>query len=202
MKIINNKFNSYLNGAFGRFKARGRGFKYLMRNLLATRGMSPLKEKEEQGYCLGGLKAEQIAEFNELYALVRNNKPLNFWRKVLLKYRGDVLCGIMMNKERKIIGFQLHSFLKKEIKQKIIHAEYSGVHPALQGQGLIRVLRRHTANHFANQGLQGISSTIRQTNHASLKAASHLGYRPTSIEADSKGFLSFYLDLNSFLDDR
>jgi len=69
MKIINNKFNSYLNGAFGRFKARGRGFKYLMRNLLATRGMSPLKEKEEQGYCLGGLKAEQIAEFNELYAL-------------------------------------------------------------------------------------------------------------------------------------
>ncbi len=200
MKTEANKLIKYLTGAFGRHKARGRGFKYLLRSLLATRGMSPIEEKEEQGYYLGGLKPEQIAEFNKLYTLVRNHKPLNFWRKVLLKYRGDVLCGVIMNSDRIIIGFQLHSFKKNEIRQKIIHAEYSGVHPALQGQGLNRVLRKHTASHFANQGIKGISSTISKTNFASLKTAGYLGYEATSDKPDSRGFLSFHLDLNSFRD--
>ncbi len=201
MKTEANKLINYLTGAFERHKARGRGFRYLLRNLLATRGMSPFEEKEEQSYYLGGLKPDQIAEFDRLYALVRNNKPLNFWRKVLLKYRGDVLCGIMMHNGSIIVGFQLLSFLQAEIKKKIIHTEYCGVHPAFQGQGLIKILKNYTASHFANQGLQGLSSMIHQTNYASLKVASYLGHKATTEKPDSRGFIDFYLDLNSISDE-
>ena len=203
MKTEANKLINYLTGAFERHKARSRGFKYLLRNLLATRGMSPLQEIEDQGYYVSGLNADQLPEFDELYALVRNNKPLNYWRKVLLKYRGDVLCIIVMNSDRKIIGFQLHSFLSNEIRQKIIHAEYGGLHPAYRGKGLTKVLRKHikhTANHFINQGLQGLSGKIHQTNYASQKAANHIGYKSTSEEPSSLNFQNFYLDLNHFND--
>lgn len=169
------------------FKRRIRGLGYLILNLWATRGMSKIPLKQDGDYYFGGLHSSQIPELDNLHRLLRYGNSLNTWTKILLKYRGYVLCGIVMDRDKKILGFHLSQFKKDEYAARIIRVEFAGLLPHIRGKGIAVLSRIHMVEYCLSQGIKGFSANVRSENVAALKSAEHLGYKLIEKPVDSKG---------------
>lgn len=169
-----------------------RGFAYLKNNLSKAEKMAPISRKQHGDYIFSGLQPSQVSELAILYRSICGDRPLNNWKKAMLKYRGSRLCGIIMDGNEKIIGFQLHSFSRGALPEGIIYLEFSGIAPQERGKGLAIALRKHTANHFSNQGIKGLLAITNANNASALQAARKTGYRMEP--AKSKKHVKLYLD--------
>lgn len=175
-------------------KSRIKGLGYLILNLWATRGMSKIPFKQDGDYYFGGLHPGQIPELDNLHRLLRYGNSLNLWTKILLKYRGYVLCGIIMDADKNIVGFQLSQFKKDEYAERIIRVEFAGLLPHLRGKGLASLSRIHIVEYCLSQGIKGFSATVRSDNIAALKSAEKLGYQIIDRQCNGR-MVKFYWDL-------
>lgn len=85
-----------------------------------------------------------------------------------------------------IVGFSMYYFNWRDIKQKTIHAGFTGVAKNMQGKGIGTHLRRAAIAHFSNGTLTGISSRISKTNKASLTSSLKLGFQPVEEYYDPR----------------
>lgn len=171
---------------------------WLIRIVWVARRMRDLPTEQFGEYTFSGLECKQIAELEKLHQLIRPGKVLGFWKKSLLKYRGKFLCSVATDNTGRLIGFQSHTFKHKELTQGIIHLEYSTLLPEVRGKGLSSSLRRHTARHYASQGLTGLTAITSSKNIPDLTAAEHIGYQVINKPTGSKGFVQLYLDFSAF----
>lgn len=178
------------------FKSRIKGLGYLILNLWATRGMNQIPFKQDGDYYFSGLHPTQVPELDNLHRLLRYGNSLNLWTKILLKYRGYVLCGIIMDADKNIVGFQLSQFKKDEYAERIIRVEFAGLLPHLRGKGVASLSRIHMIEYCLSQGIKGFSATVRSDNIAALKSAEQLGYKLIEKPMDSKGKITMQWILN------
>ena len=173
---------------------------FFIRNMRATGKMNEIPPCRYQEYYIAGLEANQFDEMYELYQTISGGQTLGYWHRKLIKLRGNKLCGIIMDKNRRIIGFQLHHFKKRELPKGILYVEYSCLLPEVRGKSLSTALRKYTAKHFLLQGIKGLSAHTHKENYPALNAAKSIGYAITDEKPNAKGYLTLYLDLEKFCD--
>lgn len=169
--------------------------KYLLSNLRATRGMQKIPEYRHKDYTFDGLSTKMIPSVEKLHQSLRKGRPLGFWKKLLLKYRGRILCGVVLNDNGELIGFQLHTFKADEVEKGILHIEFSCIEPQERNKSIASSLRKHVARHYADQGLKGLSAYTPVKN---LAAAEHVGYQVVSKPVSSNGLAELYFDLSPY----
>ena len=152
------------------------GFKFLVRNLIASR---PLKNQQQtiyNEYLFTGLPKNRIDEFEQLHQLVREGRKLSFWRKTLYRLRGERLCTVAINQNQKLAGFIIYYFREAEIPKDIIHEAFAGIAPDDRGKGLATALTIYSLDQFTNQNLIGVSGYVEKNNTASVKMLQRVGY--------------------------
>ncbi len=192
-----------VNSAISKWNKRYQGLAFLILNLRATRKMERIPVKHHGDFTFSGLPQEQIPIVVELYKTLRQGHALDFWKKKLLRYRGGRLCGVVLDSDKKLLGFQLHYFREDEWPKDILYIDYSAMIPEARGKKLASSLRRHTALHFHNQGIKGLSAQTRASNFAdvtNLEAVEVFGYKVVDITPGDKGVAKLYIDLPSFLE--
>lgn len=182
---------------FNKLKHEFEGLKFLYRNMQASHSIHPIPEVQLGGYSLCGLPQKYVGIMDELHRALRDNRPINFWRKLLLKHRGQAICGIAINNGA-LLGFCLYYFREDELSSHIIHEAFIGVEPNSRNKGIATSLRYHMAKHFAMQGLKGISTQISPDNLPSLRSAKRIGFRCVDNTAVQAGVLKLFLDLSGF----
>lgn len=185
------------------YRKRLKGLSYLIYNLWVTRKMTPIPHKQHGSYSFYGLQPNQVAEFDKLQNHLRKGHNLDFWKKTLLKHRGNVLCGVLMDSDQKLLGFHLHLCRKDEWKQGILHVEFSGVLPEVRGKGLASALGRHTGKYYASQGLKGVTAYTLASNFAdvnNIEAVEQFGFKLMNDVSNPEGLVKLYIDLTIFLD--
>jgi len=173
---------------------------FFIRNMRATGKMNEIAPCRYQEYYIAGLEANQFDEMYELYQTISGGQTLGYWHRKLIKLRGNKLCGIIMDKNRRILGFQLHHFKKRELPKGILYVEYGCLLPEVRGKSLSTALRKYTAKHFLLQGIKGLSAHTHKENYPALNAAKSIGYAITDEKPNAKGYLTLYLDLRKFCD--
>lgn len=126
--------------------SRARGLAYLAYNIWASRALKPIFCSKIGDYTITGLRRDQIHELDQLHRQLRNGRPLSYWRRALLKYKGSVLCGIVADQNGKLLGFHLSQFLKRDFKRGIVHLEFASLLPEARGKGLAGASRLHIYN--------------------------------------------------------
>ena len=174
-----------------------RGFRFFIRSMQATKQMTEIPLTYYGKFILTGLSTHKISELDNLFRSIRNGPPLPFWKKALFKYRGTKLCGVILDRKKNLVGFQLHSYINYEmLKKNILYLEFSATAPDQRNQGLASKLKKHMASHFATQGITGILAATARNNYAELKAAECAGYKIIDNPNGSKKIAKLYLELS------
>lgn len=184
---------------FQSIKNRLRILHLFMLNLWEARKIKALPSKVHDIYTFTGLPRNLVTEVDSLHRSLRKGRKLGFWKKTLLMLHGSALCGIILNAECELMGFQLHFFKNKdELAQGILHIEYSCINPVARGQGLSSALRRHMAKHYASVGLKGLSAYTNGIKN--LAIAEHIGYKIVSNLGLKNELTMLYFDLTPYKD--
>lgn len=152
------------------------GFKFLIRNLKASRHLKKLEKKVHNDYVFTRLPKERIDELDQLHQLTRRGRRLGFWRKTLYRLRGESLCAVAINQSDKLVGYIIYYFREAEIPKGIIHEAFAGIAPEERSKGLATDLTKYSFNQLTNQNLVGISGFVEKKNLASLKMIRNVGY--------------------------
>lgn len=78
----------------------------------------------------------------------------------------------------RVIGMNMYYFNARDILENTVHGAFVGVSESMAGRGVATTLRKVAMQHFARNGIYGISSRISLDNKASLHSAKKLGYQP------------------------
>jgi len=152
------------------------GFKFLVRNLDASRQLKKHQEATHNEYVFTGLPKDRVDEFDQLHQLVREGRKLSFWRKTLYRLRGESLCTVAINQNHNLAGFIIYYFREEEIPKSIIHEAFAGIAPQDRGKGLATALTRYSLDQFNNQNLIGVSGYVEKNNLVSVKMLERVGY--------------------------
>lgn len=171
------------NNSLNKIRNEFEGLKFLIRNLKASRHLNELKSISYKDYIFTGLTKDRIQEWDDLHQLVREGRRLNYWRKMLYRFRGKSLCAAAINHNNKLVGFIFYYFRNDEIPKDIIHEAFAGIHPDERGKGLATALTIYSLEQLANQQLTGVSGYVERNNYASVKMLQRVGYE---IEDDPK----------------
>ena len=152
------------------------GFKFLIRNLKASRHLRKLDRKVYKEYIFSSLPKGRIAELDQLHQLTRKGRRLGFWRKSLYRLRGESLVAVAINQNNKLVGYIIYYFREAEIPKAIIHEAFAGIAPEERAKGLATELTKYSFNQLTNQDLVGISGYVEKKNLASLKMIQNVGY--------------------------
>lgn len=175
-----------------------RGLEYCFSNLIATAGLAEIPSAQYGEFIFTGLPPHRLAELDHLLGRITKGPTLSFWKKTILKHRGDRLCGVILDGSRNhLVGFQLHSCINREMqKNHKLYLEYSATAPELRNRGLATELKKHLACHFAAEGVNGIIAGTAISNYAELKAAEKAGYKIVAQTKGSVKICQLYLDLS------
>ena len=103
------------------------GLIFFLRNLNASRYLPILNAEVGENYTISPCSKDDIENLCSFHKLLRNDRVLNFWRKILYRKRGLKLVAIIKNIENDIIGFEMFYFKKYEAKNGIIHEAFIGI---------------------------------------------------------------------------
>ena len=180
------------------FRSRVNGLTYLIRNVWATRGMGKIPTVTEGNYTFSGLKPDMVERLDRLNQQMGRGNKLGLRNKILLKLRGESLCGVVLNCKGELLGYQLHYFRKGDLNKRIILVDYSFIIPAERKKGLAVRLRRHIAEYYAANGIKGLAAYIRVNNLPALKTAKSIGYQFINNPKLNHTVVSMYLDLSKY----
>jgi ribosomal protein S18 acetylase RimI-like enzyme len=181
---------SFINKIFYEFQ----GLCFLIRNLYASRNLLSMRELSFSNYRLTGLPKSRLNELDTLHKLVREGRELSFWRKTYYKLCGKKVCSILINKENKMVGFNIFYFRDFEIKNGIIHNAFIGVTPIESHKGLGTILQTYSLEQLSRNNLTGVSGYVLKNNQASIKMLQKVGFTLTedaNVTANYNIFYSF-----------
>lgn len=105
------------------------------------------------------------------------------WLKWVYKFRMNELCGMVLDKEGKVVAYDLFMFQEAEQDQGIIHEIYVAVAPEYQGQGLSTKLRQFSLECYDDGCLKGASTLAGFDHVKALRSAQKSGYAITKSSA-------------------
>ena len=78
------------------------GLKFFLRNLNASRYLPIFNTEVGENYTIGPCSKDDIENLCSFHKLLRNDRVLNFWRKILYRKRGLKLVAIIKNIKIKV----------------------------------------------------------------------------------------------------
>lgn len=172
------------------------GFKFLVRNLNASQRLKTLQSSSYNNYLLTGLTKNRINDLNQLHQAIRDGRKLNYWRKLLYRYRGNRLCAVAINQVNQLVGFIYFYFREDEIAKNIIHEAFVGVKPEERGQGIATALQNYSLDQLSHQHLQGVSGYVEKNNLASVIVHQRVGYEIKDDPRDPENNYHMYYRLS------
>lgn len=180
------------NAIIKKIKYEFDGFLFLIRNNKATRPLAPMQKTDFNNYKFIGLPRDRINELDELHRLVRDGRGLNFWRKSFYKNQGAKVCGVVLNDNDQLVGFNYYYFRENELGDNIIHEAFLGISPNERGKGIATALQKYTLDQLSKQPLIGVSGNVEKANLPSIKMLQRVGYDFIDDPQDPANFKVFY----------
>ena len=168
------------------------GLKFFLQNLNASRYLPIFNTEIGENYTISPCSKDDIENLCSFHKLLRNDRVLNFWRKILYRKRGLKLVAIIKNIENDIIGFEMFYFKKYEAKNGIIHEAFIGIDEKYKNKSLATILRKFSIKHFCNTNLSAISTNISIDNMPSLVSAQKAGFKISSKMSTKKDLYLYY----------
>lgn len=151
------------------------GFRFLVRNLWASRGVGPIPTSSLDRFTIRGLRRDEMSAFREIHRALREGRELGFWRRVFYTLRGSTFV-IVAEDEGTLVGFAMFYFREAEARRRIVHAAFWSVRPEYRKNGIAAAFVIRTNEHYEAENLSGISLQIRQPNAASVRTALRGGF--------------------------
>jgi len=195
---------------FRKFRSLVGSVLFLGRNLIHARSISVIQQIQQDGLLIRGIKPSEVGMIDNLYAQLHEGSRLTLTRKLLYRLLGSRLCvaafdieGVAKsNGKLRLLGFNMFYFNPRDIKDHTIHSGFIGVAPEASGRGIATAMRHHVFQHFAINGIGGISSRISANNLASMAVAKKIGLKPVEeYWDDATGERRYYLkcDLKCYM---
>jgi GNAT superfamily N-acetyltransferase len=158
---------------------------FVIRNLWCCRHIAAFAPTSFAGFAIRPLSAGEVDAVDDFYAAMAGGKRLGRARRIMLRMLGCRLCLIARDAHGRLAGILVFYFNARDKKEGSVHEAYVGLLEAARGQGLGTFMRRHALRHYAQAGLERVSSRISVNNHISLKANRKLGYESVETYFDS-----------------
>ena len=113
--------------------------------------------------------------------------PLISWIRWFYKIRCEQLVSVVLNKEGKVIGYDMFIFNEGEVKDFILHEPFVGVDPAYQGQGLSTKLRQYSISCYDFGVLSAISTVAGVDDIKAIRSAQKAGFVIVKASAKPPG---------------
>lgn len=110
-------------------------------------------------------------------------QPLYPWLVWLYRFRAKELTSVVVDKNDRVIAYDLFFFQPVEAKEKIIHELYVGVNYKYQDKGIGVKLRQYSSKCYDEGYLDGISTLAAFDNIKALRTAQKSGFAITKTSA-------------------
>lgn len=180
------------NSLIKKIRYEWEGFRFLVRNIRASRTLHPMQDSTFSNYQFTGLSTHQIDEMDALHKLVREGRELSFWRKTYFKQCGEKVCSVAFNEDGQMVGFNFYYFRESEVNEGIIHEAFLGISPQERGKVLATALQAYTIDQLSRNKLRGISGNVLKANGPSVKMLLRTGFILTDDPDDAANYRVFY----------
>jgi len=149
---------------------------FLMINFIGCLFLPEIKENQ--------VRDVKVISYNKKYLDDLINISKNWWKGVskkniiLLNFFGKKLCFLMIDKNKKLIGFLFFYFTFNDFKNRRIHTAFGCMEPKFTGRGYGTLLFTTGWNSFKKiRWIRGISSRFTTANVSSRKMHEKSGFR-------------------------
>ncbi len=164
--------------------------KIIIQNLIKARNLRAdlVKNEDELLFRRGerGDLKKIVALHNSLYS-----RPFLDWLLKLYRLKASELISVAVNRQGKLVAYDLFMFEPAEIKENILHELYVGVDPAYQNQGIAGRLRKYSAECYDQGRVNGLSTLAPFSNVKALRSAQKAGYAITKASAKPAAYYLF-----------
>jgi RimJ/RimL family protein N-acetyltransferase len=153
---------------------------FIVRNIYGSLLLKRIPEKGiDKKIVVCGASIKELKEALCIYSFYNNQNKIGISHYIVYFFISRKMVFIVRDiSVNHIIGIELYYFNQRDLWEKTIHQGFRGILPLWQGRGIGTSLTGYAVNHFKNNKIDGISSRVSLSNHASLRSNMKLGFRP------------------------